>query len=280
MMIDVVVPAAFSVPFSFAVGACVGSFLNVVAWRVPVGRSIVWPGSACPACGAAIAWYDNVPILSYLALGRRCRNCLCRISARYPAIELLTALIAVGCVLEFGVGARAFSAFALSALLIALSAMDLEMWVLPSGVTRFGVVLALGLSAITGSPPLRSALIGALVGWAALTSLGWLGSVALQAEAMGGGDPALLGMIGAFLGWPCLLPVVLLASLQASAVGLFLLALKGRAHGSSDVQHADGWVPPRTALPFGPYLSLAALEYLFLDLGRFDPTLALFPHGH
>jgi leader peptidase (prepilin peptidase) / N-methyltransferase len=270
------VPPAFSLTFAFAGGACVGSFLNVVAWRVPLGKSIVWPGSHCPACGSPIAWFDNIPILSYLVLGGRCRNCGGSISARYAAIELLTAVVAVVCIVRFGVTARALSMFALAALLIALSVMDLEAWVLPAGVTRFGTVLGLFLAWLTDHPPLRTALVGALVGWATLTTIGWIGSLILKAEALGSGDPPLLGMIGAFLGWPSLLPVLLLASLQGSAAGLFLLALRGRAHGGDDVVHADGWVPPANAMPFGFYLSLGALEYALLDLGRFNPVPALF----
>jgi leader peptidase (prepilin peptidase)/N-methyltransferase len=270
------VPFGFSATFAFLGGACVGSFLNVVAWRVPMGRSIVWPGSACPECGAAIAWYDNLPILSYLALGRRCRNCLTPISPRYAIVELATAAIAVLCVLRFGLSLHAGTTFILSSFAIALSVMDLELWVLPSEVTRMGTVVGLLLAGVTQEPTLKSALIGTVVGWAVLTSLSFVASLILKQEAMGAGDPALLAMIGAFLGWPSLLPVVLLASLQASVVGLFLLAFRGQAHLSPDVEHADGWVPPATALPFGPYLSLAALEYALLELGRFDPTLALF----
>ena len=151
------IPINFSATFAFLGGACLGSFLNVVAWRIPMGRSIVWPGSACPECGAAIAWYDNLPVVSYLLLGRRCRHCLSRISPRYLVVELFTGVIAALCVLRFGVSARAGSTFILSAFAIALSVMDLELWVLPSGVTRLGTATGLILAVVTQQPTLKSA---------------------------------------------------------------------------------------------------------------------------
>lgn len=260
---------------AFAVGACVGSFLNVVIWRVPRGQSLVVPGSRCPECGAAIAWHDNIPLLSFFALRRRCRNCRARVSGRYLAIEALAAVAATAAVVRFGLTGRAVAIFAMTGFLLALSAIDLELWILPTGITRIGIAAGLLCAFAIGQPTPRVALVGAVVGWASLTSVGWLASTLLRREALGAGDPALLALIGSFLGWPALLAVVGLASIQGVLVGAVLLALKGRAHPGTAPTHEDGWTPPATAVPFGPYLSLGAVEYVFFDLGRYDPLSAL-----
>jgi leader peptidase (prepilin peptidase)/N-methyltransferase len=275
--------------FAFVFGAVVGSFLNVVIARVPAGLSIVKPGSRCPRCGAEIAWYDNIPILSWLLLRARCRRCKEPISARYPAVELLTALLALAIVRRWGATPTAVGFFAFAAALIALAYVDLDTWLLPHEITW--PLLAVGLASPLWNPELsfRSSILGAVCGFVVFSSITLLGEKVLKRELMGWGDAWLLAGIGAWLGVEALLPVVLLASLQGAAIGGLLLLLRRRqgedAASSSpgppevaptaEAQQqapvagegvpADGdWTPPAHAVPFGPFLALAALEQLLL----------------
>ncbi len=299
---------------AFAVGLVVGSFLNVVIARVPEGQSIVAPRSRCPKCGGAIAWYDNVPVLSWLWLGARCRRCRQPISARYPTVELLTGLLALALARAHPFGPWAVALFLFVSLLVAVTYIDLDHWLIPHALTWPGIVL--GLVARVFAPDSATAVqrvlagaLGAVGGFAAFALVGWLGAKAFKKEALGQGDWWLLAMIGAFLGWKALLPVVLLASLQGALVGIALILL-GRsetgkrpasapaAEGGTPVpeigsgpaetlapapapvgetapaggtpateeaeDEEDDWVPPKNAVPFGPFLALAAMEQLFV----------------
>ena len=274
-------PESISLLFAFIIGAAVGSFLNVVIHRVPRGQSIVSPPSSCPSCKTGIRWYHNIPIVSYLALRGRCANCNAPFSPRYLAVEVITGACALACVSVFGLTPFAARAFLLVAILIALTYIDLEHWLLPHVITWPAIVLGLATSWVEYAPGLQDAAIGAAAGFAGFWALRILASLIFRKEALGGGDLWLLALIGAFLGWQALLPVVFLASVQGSAVGIFLLLLtrvKGKpagdeAPGSGSDEPAEGspkvdedeeeWKPPPNAVPFGPFLSLAALQMLF-----------------
>ena len=267
-----------------ALGAVVGSFLNVVIARVPRGASVVRPRSACPGCGSPIAWYDNVPILSWILLRARCRACRTRISFRYPLVEAIGAAAALLAFSRHGPAPAAGAELAFAAALVALAFIDLDTWLLPHAITRplgvAGVLAsALGWSA---APGLASSLLGAAAGWGAFALIAVVGARAFRREAMGWGDVWLVAGIGAWMGARALLPVVLLASLQGSLVGLVLLGLgrlqkgpppapppapapPGGEGASATAEPAEAeWVPPRHALPFGPFLALGALEWLWL----------------
>src|SRR5882724_4192651 len=236
-------PVAFTL-WVFAVGAVVGSFLNVVIARVPKGRSIVSPGSRCPRCGSPIAWYDNIPVISWILLRARCRNCGLPISPRYPLVEVLTGVLAVAVFRRVGPSWTAVGYFAFAATLVALAYIDLDTWLLPHQITW--PLLALGLAS-----PLWN------------RELSWIESVIGAAAGF-----ALFAAIAAWLGWPALLPVVLLSALQGAIVGSIVLALRrepARAPPPEPVTPSsdDDWVPPKHAVPYGPFLSLAALEYVF-----------------
>jgi leader peptidase (prepilin peptidase) / N-methyltransferase len=296
-------PDALAGAWALLVGALIGSFLNVVIARVPEGRSIVRPRSACPRCGAPIAWYDNVPVLSWALLRGRCRACRARISLRYPLVEALVAAAAYGVWRRHGLGAAFAAELAFVSLLVALSFIDLDTWLLPHALTwpllALGVLAsALGLSPAT----LRSSLLGAAVGFGAFAAIAWLGRILLRKEALGFGDVWLLAGVGAWLGVGAVLPVVLLASLQGSVLGVILVLLGRATPGpkppdplgppetkerrappepdtAAPVERPDSppdegdWVPPRHAVPFGPFLALGALEWLYLA----DPITALVP---
>jgi leader peptidase (prepilin peptidase)/N-methyltransferase len=272
-------------------GAAIGSFLNVVIARVPAGESVVRPRSRCPRCGAGIAWYDNVPVVSWLVLRARCRGCGARISARYPLVELLGAGAALLAVARHGPSLAAAVELAFVALLVALAFIDLDTWLLPHALTW--PTIALGLVASAGgaaaAPGLASSAWGAGAGFAAFAAVALLGEKVLKKEAMGWGDVWLLAGLGAFLGIGAVLPVVLLASIQGAVVGVALIVLgkaqKGPPAGSApaaaegDARSAeDDWVPPRNAVPFGPFLVAAALEWLYLGdaVARAVPALEIF----
>jgi leader peptidase (prepilin peptidase) / N-methyltransferase len=260
-------PVAFSV-WVFAVGAVVGSFLNVVIARVPKRQSIVSPRSRCPRCGSAIAWYDNIPLVSWILLRARCRNCGLRISTRYPLIELLMGVLAVAVFQRAGPTWTAVGYFSFIATLVALAYIDLDTWLLPHQITW--PLLAVGLASPLWNRELTwmESFIGAGAGFALFAAIAILGEKVLKRETMGWGDVWLIAAIGAWLGWPALLPVVLLSAVQGAIVGTILLATRREPAPAPPPQPAvpssdDDWVPPKHAVPYGPFLSLAALEYLF-----------------
>ena len=270
--------------WAFAVGAAVGSFLNVVVARVPAGESIVHPGSRCPACRAPIAWYDNVPVLSWLLLRGRCRSCRTGISIRYPLVEILGGAAALVAVSRHGLSFPALAEFAFAATLLALSFIDLDTWLLPHVITVPLLVAGLGLSALgfTAAPSFLGSLAGAAVGWLSFAAISVIGERALKKEALGFGDVWLLGGIGAWVGVAGLLPVVLLASVQGTVIGLVLIVVGRGQPGPVEPTPASDpdadWVPPRNALPFGPFLAAGALEWLWLQgwLATLVPALSVF----
>lgn len=258
-------PLVFSLPV-FVFGAVIGSFLNVCILRIPKGASVVHPPSHCPNCKAGVAFYDNIPLLSYLFLRGRCRACGERISFRYFVVELLTASLAAALFYKFGLGLAFFFSFIFVAALIVISFIDLDSMIIPDVISLPGIVLGVFFS-IAGRylledpfeviPSPVSSLIGLLVGGGFLLAVGWIYEIFTKVEGMGGGDIKLFAMIGAFLGWQSLLATLLFASLGGSVIGLTVMVVKrvGRKH----------------AIPFGPFLCLGALLYLF-----FGKELALF----
>ena len=248
------------------VGACLGSFLNVVIARVPHGRSLISPPSSCPRCQGRIAWYDNVPVLSWIALRGRCRQCGEPISGRYPIVELLTAVVVFAVWRRFGGQWATLGYAALACALIALTYIDLDTWLLPHQITW--PLLAVGLLSPLWNRMLTwpSSVIGAAGGFAFFAAIALFGEKVLKRETMGWGDVWLLSAIGAWLGWQSLFAVVLLSALQGSIVGVVMLLVAPRAEPEVE-KPADGntdadWVPPKHAVPYGPFLSLAALEEL------------------
>jgi leader peptidase (prepilin peptidase)/N-methyltransferase len=273
-------PGWFAPSFAFLFGAVWGSFLNVVIVRLPREESVVFPASHCVSCGAPIRPRDNIPILSYLILRGRCRACGARFSPRYAIVELLSGLAALACVLAFGASWAALGFYVFLALLLAIACIDLEHWIIPHELSWPGIAVGLAFAFVNPRVRPLEALLGAAVAWAGFTLLSWLGEKAFKKEALGLGDRWLLAMECAFLGYQAILPLVLLASLQGSTVGLILIALgksqtgeKPLAEGGKAGGEGEGaeeeWIPPKHALPFGPFLALAGVEQLF-----FGPQLA------
>jgi leader peptidase (prepilin peptidase)/N-methyltransferase len=232
----------FVLPLVFVPGLAVGSFLGVVAARVPLRRSVVRPGSACMSCEAPIRWYDNVPVLSYLLLGGRCRRCGTRIPPRDLAIELATALLLVGCVLAFGLTLKAAAAAIACGALVVVTATDLERRIVPNRVVLPAAAAVLVLQTLShASPEWALGAVGA-AGFLFLAALAYPGG-------MGMGDVKLALLIGALLGRTT--PVgVLLGLLLALVPSLVLLA----RHGSR---------ARRLAIPLAPFLAVGAVVALF-----------------
>jgi len=225
-------------------GLAVGSFLNVCIYRLPRGESIVWPGSRCPGCGAAIRWYDNVPVLGYLLLAGRCRSCRRPIGVVYPIVELATMAVFLAHYWALGLTPLLAVRIAFGCAMVVLFAIDLEHQILPNAITLPGIVV--GLTASLWLPPgMTSAVIGVLVGggslWLLFEIWKWLRGV----EALGMGDVKMLAMVGAFLGWEQVIATLVLSSMAGSLVGLGLIASGRGSLGSK--------------LPYGTFIALGAL---------------------
>ena len=230
-------------------GLLIGSFLNVVIARVPEGRSLWYPGSACPGCGSAIAWYDNVPLVSFAALRGRCRACGMSIPWRYPLVEAVTGALFGAAALAFGPTLHAVVAAALLALLVAITMIDLERQIIPDVITLPGILAGFLANLATGRVSWLESLLGIVVGGGVFLTIAVVGSWMAGQDAMGGGDIKLAAMLGAFLGWK-----VLLLSLFVSAVGggILAAALMG-----------SGLRGRKDPLPFGPFLAAGGAAGLF-----------------
>jgi leader peptidase (prepilin peptidase) / N-methyltransferase len=230
-------------------GATIGSFLNVCIYRLPRHESIVWPGSHCPSCGGSIAWYDNVPVLSYLWLGGRCRTCRAPITMRYPLIEAANGAGYVAILWVFGASWTTILYCILFSALLVVTGTDLTHKIIPNVVTVPGIVLGLvGAATVLPVGPVN-ALLGMVVGGGILWALAWASPYLFGKEGMGGGDIKLLAMIGAFLGWKPALLTIMIGSLSGSVIGISLIAF--------------GVMKREDYIPFGPYLVFGALVSLF-----------------
>jgi leader peptidase (prepilin peptidase) / N-methyltransferase len=238
---------------AFAPGLALGSFLNVVAARVPLRRSIVRPPSACMSCGQQIRWYDNIPLVSYVLLRGRCRHCGIGIHFVYPAVELLTAVLLAGCVLAFGLSAEAAVAAFLCAVLVAVSAIDIEHRIIPNRIVLPATVVV--LAANTARDPSPQWII------AGLAASGFLLAAALVYPAgMGMGDVKLALLMGVALGKT--VPVALIVGMLAAMIpGIVLFARYGKK-------------ARKMGIPFGPFLALGSVVALFWGHGILDAYLS------
>ncbi len=231
-------------------GAIIGSFLNVVILRLPEkNTSIVFPASHCPKCLNTLSWYENIPILSYIILRGKCSHCHTSISIQYPAVEMLTGIVAVAVYCKFNFTIQAGAYFLFAAALLVIIFIDIHHQIIPDIISLPGIVLGFLFSFINSSVTWQSALIGLLLGGGVLYTIAFLYSLLRNQDGMGGGDIKLLAMIGAWLGWQSLPFIILVSSASGSIVGL--IAMKWQKKGGS------------TRIPFGPFLSFAALIYTF-----------------
>jgi leader peptidase (prepilin peptidase)/N-methyltransferase len=273
---------AILLPLIFVTGTLVGSFSNVCIYRLPWEKSVIWPPSCCPACLAFLPKRDNVPVVGYLLLGGRCRSCGARFSGRYAAVELLVGLIFAGFYvvdvmaeprLMYGSElllalARVGYHAALATLLVVATFIDYDYEIIPDSVTVTGMAIGLAIGAIvpgvrpepnaatTALGGLGVGLLGLVVGGAVIYAVRLLGWALFRKEGMGLGDVTLVAMIGSFLGW------------HVAPLTLFLGAILGLVHGGFRLatiarDRLAGRAPRSSAIPFGPYLSLAALILMY-----------------
>lgn len=266
-------PAVF-IGVAFAFALMIGSFLNVVIYRLPLMMQRDWreqcdelskepapdlpegkfnlvvPRSRCPSCGAAIKAWQNIPVLSYLLLGAQCSNCQKSISVRYPLVETMTAIIAAICAWHFGFGWEALMAIGLSFALVAISLIDADHQIIPDSIVIplmwAGLIMSL-FHPLAGADTLfiapQDAVVGAVAGYLSLWSVYQLFKLITGKEGMGYGDFKLLAALGAWLGWQALPTIILMSAVVGAIIGIALIAFRGR----------DRQIP----IPFGPYLAAA-----------------------
>jgi leader peptidase (prepilin peptidase)/N-methyltransferase len=234
---------------SIIFGAIVGSFLNVCIFRVPKEESIVTPGSHCPHCKTPIRFYDNIPLVSYLLLKGKCRHCNEPISFQYPLIEGLTAICSFVIIIKFGPSLNYLFYFSFVAALIVITVIDLYYQIIPDVISIPGIGVGLLGSLFFPGITFLDSLIGVLVGGGSLFLVATLYQWLFKREGMGGGDVKLLAMIGGFLGWKSVILTILLSSFIGSIVGILVMIFKGKDF--------------KTAIPFGPFLSIGAVISLF-----------------
>lgn len=225
----------------FLIGLCFGSFLNVCIYRIPLKKSIVFPPSTCPKCGRRLGFFELIPVVSFLIQKGRCRGCAESISIRYPVVELLTGIILFLIYWKFGFSMITFKYMVLALIIIAVSFIDLDHQIIPNTIVLPGIIAGL----IFGYSNIMDALLGMLCGFGIIAII-----ILISRGGMGWGDAKLLAMFGAFLGWQSTVYSLFVGSLIGAVIGVTLIVLKK--------------IERKTPIPFGPYLSLGALLWIFL----------------
>jgi len=235
--------------FIFGFGLCVGSFLNVCIYRVPASRSIVRPRSMCPQCGHPIRIYDNIPLLSYLWLKGKCRDCGAPVSMRYPVVEFLGGLFALASFAKFGLSLDALIVYAFVAALLVITFIDIDHQIIPDVITLPGIPLGFAASFALTITTWTDSLIGILAGGGSWLLVAWGYQLLTRKEGMGGGDIKLLAMMGAVVGWKGVLFTIFVASAVGTLSGLAVMIQRRKSM--------------KLAIPFGPFLAIGGIAYLF-----------------
>jgi len=229
----------------FVLGLIVGSFSNVCIYRIPRNESVIYPASHCPKCRTKIKPIDNIPLLSYILLKGRCRNCGSKISIQYPVVEFLTGLIYLIIYLTYGLSIQSLVYIILSSALIIIAFIDLQEQIIPDIISLPGIVVGLILSFIVPYISFINSALGALVGGGIILIIAWVGSIIFKKEAMGGGDVKLTAMIGAFLGWRYTIISLFLGFFIGALVGIILILSKIKSK--------------EDMVPFGPFIVLGSI---------------------
>jgi leader peptidase (prepilin peptidase)/N-methyltransferase len=233
---------------SFIFGAIVGIFLNVCIHRLPAHQSVVAPSSHCPFCKQPIAFYDNIPILSFILLRGRCRQCKASISYQYPLVECLTGFLSLILMRQYGLSLNYAVYFMFGASLVVVTFIDLKHQIIPDSISLPGIAFGLLSSLFLPNLTFLDSLIGTAAGGGSLLLVAGGYYLLTKKEGMGLGDVKLLAMMGAFLGWTSILFIILVGSLSGALVGIAVMLIKKKDR--------------KYAIPFGPFLSLGALCYL------------------
>lgn len=248
-MFELIQTPPFLIPFVAILGGIFGSFANVVIYRMPEGKSVVWPGSHCPKCGTKIRWFQNIPMISWLMLRGRCGSCKKGIPFRYFLVEFLMAALFGLAAGIFGWSVQLIEALPFIFGLVTCSFIDLDHYLLPDKFTLSGVVIGLVGATLNPHRSFMEALIGVLIGGGFLWLIAYAYFAVRGKDGLGGGDIKLLAWVGAVLGWQSIPFVVLFASLTGAVIGVIVAA-----------RSKDGFSKP---IPFGPFLATGALLYLF-----------------
>src|SRR3954468_10075099 len=229
---ELIVLRPYWVTFAGVLGALLGSFLNVCIfrWGAEPKQSVVRPRSPCPRCGKTLAWYENIPVFSWVFLRGRCSGCGLPISIQYPLIELATAAIWAYAAWSQGISLDAVRAALFGTILLGIAMTDAREFIIPHEFSIGGALLGVLLWGLSEPPSALISLQGALVGAGAVLLIGEISELAVGQEAMGGGDCALMGMIGAFLGWEAILPVLLVGAVISTVIYLFVAIRRGQPH--------------------------------------------------
>jgi len=242
-------PAWLLPSFAFLFGLVWGSFINVVIHRLPLGESLVTPRSRCPSCENVVASYDNIPVLSYLLLGAKCRHCNASIALRYPAVELIVGAASLSSFMRHGFALEFLVELFFVAATVALIFIDYDHQILPNAITVYGTLIGILIAGPRMSFTIIDALKGAALGAGILWAVSELYFRLRKVEGMGQGDVKMMGMVGAFLGWQGVLLTLFIGSLLGSVVGLAVVSTSG----------AD----MKTKLPFGTFLGIGAIMTLY-----------------
>jgi leader peptidase (prepilin peptidase)/N-methyltransferase len=234
----------------FIFGLCIGSFMNVCIYRIPLSKSIVTPRSMCPGCNSLISAYDNIPVISYILLKGKCRNCGIPISLRYPLVETISGLTALAVFMRFGISAEGLIYFAFISALVVITFIDIDHRIIPDTISLPGIPIGFLLaSLVLPSMNYKTSLAGILAGGGSLLAVAWIYNLITKKEGMGGGDIKLLAVIGAFTGWKGVLFTIFVGSATGTLAGIAVM-LKTQ----KDM---------KLAVPFGPFLSIGAILYIF-----------------
>lgn len=238
--------------FALIFGAAVGSFLNVVILRLPLQDvSIAFPPSHCPLCQHPLSWWENIPLLSYLMLRGRCRNCRASISWMYPLVEVAMAVFSALLFLHYGPSVEYGRLFVFFAALLVIIFIDIHHQIIPDRISLPGIVLGFVTSFFSEQITWQQSGLGLLLGGGVLYLVAWTYFTLAKRDGMGGGDIKLLAMIGAFLGWQSLLYVVFSSSLSGSIVGIIAMVRQGKGG--------------KTRIPFGPFLAFGAMTWVLFQ---------------
>ena len=234
----------------FIFGMCIGSFLNVCIYRLPTSKSIADPPrSICPSCNSPIRFYDNIPVLSYIWLKGRCRNCDVPISFRYPMVELMNGIVAMGLLFKFGLSLESLVYFVFISSLLVITFIDLDHQIIPDIITLPGIPMGIVASFALPTISFKASALGLLIGGGSLWFVAWAYNLIARRDGMGGGDIKLLAMIGTIIGWKGVIFTIFASSVMGSCIGITMMLIKGKNM--------------KYAIPFGPFLSIGAIAYVF-----------------
>ncbi len=234
----------------FLFGLCIGSFMNVCIYRLPASKSISDPPrSVCPSCNNPIPFYDNIPVVSYILLKGRCRHCSVTIPFRYLMVEFMSGVVALSILFKFGLTFEGFIYFVFISSLLVITFIDIDHKIIPDVITLPGIPLGILASFALPAITFKDSFFGLLVGGGSLLAVAWTYNLITRTDGMGGGDIKLLAMIGTIIGWKGVILTIFASSAAGTLIGVTLMLAKGKNM--------------KLAIPFGPFLSMGAITYIF-----------------